>query len=343
MALLSRDTSGVYALDILKLEQEIADKRRDIADTSTDDYINNLREQYETEAELRQNEIDAMQEALDQKLEDMTEYWAEVDAIMETGYAGIMSFLMEYDKEFNQGSASMRQSWLEDWDLAINQALAYLDALADGFGSLTGSVLNDIFKMSSALSDLTSQMEDTGSVDDRDPGGPPPKYAYKEYYADLVNGQAKVRYRTAYASTKTQATALSEQSQEDAQEEAKNYNRTGYWDASERKKGYDKGGLVDFTGPAIVHGSTSKPEAFLDYEDTRNVAGLRDELRKMNLGSAPSFSKDEDANRPVYVDMDIFVEQLSSELDIHDLTDAVRDDILRASHYRNNVEVTIKR
>ena len=106
---------------------------------------------------------------------------------------------------------------------------------------------------------------------------------------------------------------------------------------------YATGGIVDYTGPAWVDGTKKKPEAFLDYEDTRNVAGLRDELRKMNLGSTPSFSKDGDGNRPVYVDMDIFVEQLSSELDIHDLTELVRDDILKASQYRNNVEVTIKR
>ena len=67
LALLRRDTSGVYALDILKLEQDIVDSRRNIADTATDDYISDLQERYEYEAELRNNELEAMQEALDQK------------------------------------------------------------------------------------------------------------------------------------------------------------------------------------------------------------------------------------------------------------------------------------
>ena len=32
--------------------------------------------------------------------------------------------------------------------------------------------------------------------------------------------------------------------------------------------GYSQGGLVDFTGPVMVHGSKKKPEAFISAEDT---------------------------------------------------------------------------
>ena len=32
--------------------------------------------------------------------------------------------------------------------------------------------------------------------------------------------------------------------------------------------GYKKGGIVDFTGPALVHGSTSAPESFFDARAT---------------------------------------------------------------------------
>ena len=32
--------------------------------------------------------------------------------------------------------------------------------------------------------------------------------------------------------------------------------------------GYSQGGLVDFTGPVMVHGSKSKPEGFISAEDT---------------------------------------------------------------------------
>ena len=39
-------------------------------------------------------------------------------------------------------------------------------------------------------------------------------------------------------------------------------------------KPYAEGGLVDYTGPAMVHGTPSNPEAFLDAGDTKNMRAL---------------------------------------------------------------------
>lgn len=47
------------------------------------------------------------------------------------------------------------------------------------------------------------------------------------------------------------------------------------------KPAYAEGGLVDFTGPAWVDGSKTKPEAFLDPEDTANIGALAQGLRAM--------------------------------------------------------------
>ena len=106
---------------------------------------------------------------------------------------------------------------------------------------------------------------------------------------------------------------------------------------------YASGGLVDYTGPAWVDGTKKKPEAFLDYEDTRNVAALRDQLREMNLDKPTALATDDVGGNPVYADIKVYVDQLANDLDIMDLTGVVRQEILKASRYRNNVEVTIKR
>jgi hypothetical protein len=37
-------------------------------------------------------------------------------------------------------------------------------------------------------------------------------------------------------------------------------------------KAYSEGGLVDYTGPAMVHGSPSKPEGFLNAKQTAMIA-----------------------------------------------------------------------
>lgn len=45
-----------------------------------------------------------------------------------------------------------------------------------------------------------------------------------------------------------------------------------------KAKGYSLGGLVDYTGPAIVHGSPEKPEAFLNADETKAVKELASAL-----------------------------------------------------------------
>ena len=46
---------------------------------------------------------------------------------------------------------------------------------------------------------------------------------------------------------------------------------------------YQHGGLVDYTGLAQVDGTPSKPEAFLDAEDTKNIAKLLNHMRALNM------------------------------------------------------------
>lgn len=58
---------------------------------------------------------------------------------------------------------------------------------------------------------------------------------------------------------------------------------------------YAEGGLVNYTGPAWVDGTRSHPEAFLDAEDTANIAALASGLRALNMqqvGSATPMSAD---------------------------------------------------
>lgn len=52
--------------------------------------------------------------------------------------------------------------------------------------------------------------------------------------------------------------------------------------------GYKKGGLVDYTGPAMVHGSKTQPEAFLNAKQTELFANLRDMLQKVSVDSNSS-------------------------------------------------------
>ena len=51
-------------------------------------------------------------------------------------------------------------------------------------------------------------------------------------------------------------------------------------------KGYSEGGIVDYTGVAVVHGTPKKPEAFLNAEQTAQIrAGLENSSKKSVLDS----------------------------------------------------------
>jgi len=49
---------------------------------------------------------------------------------------------------------------------------------------------------------------------------------------------------------------------------------------------YSKGGLVDFTGAAMLHGSSTSPEAVLNPQQTQMFMGLRDALQGLSFDGA---------------------------------------------------------
>jgi hypothetical protein len=53
--------------------------------------------------------------------------------------------------------------------------------------------------------------------------------------------------------------------------------------AMQNQPEFKQGGIVDFTGPAMVHGTKSKPEAFLNAEQTEMFGNLRDSLSKISF------------------------------------------------------------
>lgn len=57
------------------------------------------------------------------------------------------------------------------------------------------------------------------------------------------------------------------------------------WVTLAQLQGYKTGGYVDFTGPAMVHGTKTKPEAFLNARQTELFEGLRDTLSKASKNS----------------------------------------------------------
>ena len=99
-------------------------------------------------------------------------------------------------------------------------------------------------------------------------------------------------------------------------------------------KAFKKGGLVDFTGPAWVDGTSSNPEAFLNAQDTRNFTELKQILS--SLLRADRFAGFDLSNLPggdcnIYVTVD----QIASDYDVDEAVARIKEEIMSGSSYRN--------
>ena len=107
----------------------------------------------------------------------------------------------------------------------------------------------------------------------------------------------------------------------------------GTWDAKGAKKikkkfpKYATGGIADFTGPAWLDGTPSKPELILNAQDSKNFILLKDALSNISSGTvAPSGDN--------YYDISINVDKLSSDYDVDQVANKIKRMIVNDSKYR---------
>ena len=102
---------------------------------------------------------------------------------------------------------------------------------------------------------------------------------------------------------------------------------------------YKQGGLADFTGPAWLDGTKSRPELVLNQKDTQNFIQLKDILASLMTGSQASTEN----NGDITYDIDINVESIGSDYDVEQVANKVKSLINEDARYRNNNTVSLKR
>ena len=105
---------------------------------------------------------------------------------------------------------------------------------------------------------------------------------------------------------------------------------------------FKQGGLADFTGPAWLDGTKSRPEVVLDAQDSRNFIQLRDILSSvLNNGSFSNTSTEN--NGDITYDIDINVESIGSDYDVEQVANKIKSLIGEDARYRNNNSVSLMR
>ena len=94
---------------------------------------------------------------------------------------------------------------------------------------------------------------------------------------------------------------------------------------------YKTGGLADFTGPAWLDGTKSKPEYILNAEQTKSFFTLVD-----ILSSLDNHKPKNENTVATTIDVDINIETVKEEADVDMLADKVQKAIVTSAQYRNN-------
>ena len=96
---------------------------------------------------------------------------------------------------------------------------------------------------------------------------------------------------------------------------------------------FKTGGLANFTGPAWLDGTRSKPEYILNASQTQAFLSLVDVLEhfrgNFKTGSSENFGDS-------IIDIDINIETVKEEADIDMLTEKLQKAIVSSAQYRNN-------
>ena len=95
---------------------------------------------------------------------------------------------------------------------------------------------------------------------------------------------------------------------------------------------FAKGGLADFTGPAWLDGTKSKPEMVLNPKDTENFIQLKNILANVMSGVTGNTNGKGGDN---YFDIKIEVAEIANDYDVDQLADRLKKQIYDDASYRN--------
>ena len=112
-----------------------------------------------------------------------------------------------------------------------------------------------------------------------------------------------------------------------------------YANMKKKFKKFKTGGLADFTGPAWLDGTKSKPEYILNADQTKSFFQLVDVLGSLKGGASQSSQITGDS---IY-DVDINVESIGSDYDVEQLASTIKRMINDDARYRNNNAINLQR
>ena len=338
---MERDTGSTQA-DIIAARKDVEQMRRDYTDELIDQKISELEEQNDEAQKVREKQLETMQKQLEEDQKSGA-LWAQVKTLMEEGWgpdgkiiegSELERILIDY-YEYTQMSEEERAKAIEQRNINTTLAKQYLDAKNAGKNTYTPSTsYPDVNKVQTPKKNPSSnsgakaltvgtrvRTVGFGNAASDGSGGRAAKGLSNRKILKIRKG-AKYPYLIGTSNDPS--------------------GWTGWYTAS-ALQAYKKGGLANFTGPAWLDGTKTKPEAVLNARDTQNFLQLRDVLSDVLNKSRTIERSNSENNGDNYYDIDIQVDKLSNDYDVDQLVKKIKKEITKDANYRNVRTINLKR
>lgn len=328
IALLQRDTSGANIKQIQSLKQQLKQMQEDQYWTGREDSINSIEEAMNNQYETLQGSIDTLTEINEYKLQNMELYWNEVNNIVAQGATAISDFLKTNSAEFLESSKMQQEDYMETWKFTIDQALTYLknkqtmwdeiiygmqNSITQGNPNGTGNGSSGSGSGSGSSGGSSGGSGSGGSGGSGGGSGSGSGGSSKKWYVRggpsilgpyKSQSQANNAKNSKISSTQSAINQLLKSidinGNNGSYQRSLSYYRNllSQWKKSYIKytTGYSKGGLVDYTGLAMVHGSERQPESFLNADHTKILMNILQYAKDMRFKQHKQISSDINAD-----------------------------------------------
>ena len=336
LALLQRDTSGLYANEISSLQEEIDQTQQELADEQIDNILDAIEKENEAAAERHEEILQAMQDQIDTNVE--TRYYiGQAEEAIKAGDKAVMDILKS-GQDWMESSDAERKKMEEEWTKTFSYAYEYFTSgYKDAADYLAKIMHDDLYTQTSRVVEAIGDIRFPSSTSNGSGPGPSPGGDHGwQYSFTAYNKHGQVTFSAKGFTSQAAASQAANNLMTEKKNKVDGKGDPMYWNFSSiNVSQYKHGGLVDYTGPAWVDGTKSRPEAFLNPEQTEIIKQLAQNLVKVKAVTPSGLSTASNTTNNSNCEINIEIGSIGNNVNIDEAIAKIKNEIIQSTQYRN--------